>query len=72
MTSQQKKAKVQDRRDRVALEHMLAQVKKESAALLKKHHLAMQENAVLAAEREALSRVADSKGVAKGARFWTA
>jgi hypothetical protein len=45
---------------------MLAQVKMESAALLKKHQLTLQENAVLAAEREALSRVADSKGVAKG------
>jgi hypothetical protein len=66
MTSQQKKAKVQDRRDRAALEQMLAQVKKASAALLKKHNPTLQENAVLAAEREALFRVADSKGVAKG------
>ena len=66
MTSQQKKAKVQGERDRVALAQELARVKKESATLLKKHHLTLRENAVLAAEREALSRVADSKGVAKG------
>ena len=66
MTSQQRKAKVQSDRDRVALEQELARVKKEQAALLKKHNLAMRENKVLAAEREALSRAADSKGFAKG------
>ena len=60
---------MQGDRERLVLEKELAQAKKEAAALLKKHKLAMQENEVLAAEREVLSRAVGHKGLPEEAQL---
>ena len=66
VSSQQKKAKVQGDRERLFLEKELAQAKKEAAALLKKHKLSMQENKVLAAEREVFPEPSATRACPKG------